>query len=63
MKLSKKIIKPCKCGSVEFVTGPNQYDVYQIINGELKLVETYPTDDDFKLFCRECSNKMDLNKL
>jgi len=63
MKLSEKIIKPCKCGFVEFVTEPNQYDVYQIIDNKLKLVETYPTDDDFKLFCRECSNKMDLNKL
>ena len=56
-------IKPCKCGSVEFVTKPNQYDVYQIINGELELVETLSTENNFELFCRECSNKMDLGKL
>jgi len=54
-------IRPCKCGSVEFVTEPNQYDVYKIIDNELELVKTYSTDDDFKLFCRECSEIVDFN--
>jgi hypothetical protein len=62
MKLSKKKIKSCKCGYVEFVTEPNQYNVYQIIDDKLELVETLPTEDNYKLFCRECSKQVDLSK-
>ena len=50
----KKSVKPCKCGSIEFVTEPNQYDVYQIIDGKLELTETLFTECEIDLFCREC---------
>jgi hypothetical protein len=53
-------IKPCKCGSLEFITKPNQYDVYQIIDNKLELIDTLFTDEEIKLFCRECSEEIDL---
>ena len=59
----KQNIKPCKCGSVEFITEPNQYDVYQIIEDKLELVNTLTIDDDCKLFCRECGKELNLNRL
>jgi hypothetical protein len=55
----EKNIKFCECGSIEFVTEPNQYDVYQIIDNNLELIETYSTGD-FRLFCRDCSKEIDL---
>jgi hypothetical protein len=51
-------IKPCKCGSVEFITKPNQYDVYQIIDKKLELTDTLSTEEELKLFCRECSKEV-----
>ena len=54
----EKRIKKCKCGSDEFVTNPNQYDVYQIVAGKLTRIETCFTADEIKLYCRECSKEL-----
>jgi hypothetical protein len=56
-------INPCKCGSVEFITEPNQYDVYQIIDGKLQFIESLFIEDDQKLFCRECSEEIKISNL
>lgn len=56
----EKNIKPCKCGSVEFITKPNQYDVYQIIDNKLEFINALFTDEEIKLFCRECGEEIDL---
>ena len=56
MKSSEKNIKPCKCGSVEFVTEPNQYDVYELIDGKLEFQHSEDVDG-IKLYCRECGKE------
>lgn len=42
------------CGSLEFVTDPNQYDVLKFNSGHFE-IESSEFCDEFKLFCRECS--------
>lgn len=54
----KKHINPCKCGSVDFVSNPNRYDVYQIIDGKLQLLQLPFTEDEIKLYCRECGEEL-----
>lgn len=51
-------IKPCKCGSEEFVSKPNRYDSYQIIDGKLELIDSSFTKEEIKLFCRECGEEL-----
>jgi hypothetical protein len=59
MKLSKnKKIKPCKCGSIEFISQPNRYDIYEIIDDKLVLMSSEFIDDEEKLYCRECSREL-----
>jgi hypothetical protein len=53
-----KRTKPCKCGSIEFISEPNRYDVYQIVDGVLELIESPFTEDEVKLFCRECGKEL-----
>lgn len=53
-----KNIKPCECGCNEFITQLNQYDVYLINEGKLEFVETLNTNEDDKLYCRECGKVM-----
>lgn len=43
-----------KCGSLEFITEPNQYDVLKFNNGHFE-TKGLEFCDEFKLFCRECS--------
>lgn len=54
----KKHINQCACGSDEFVSKPNRYDIYQIIDGKLELIESAFTQDGIKLFCRDCGKKL-----
>jgi len=44
----------CECGSREFITKPNHYDIYEIIDGRLAFQRSEPVDDEFVLYCREC---------
>jgi hypothetical protein len=43
------------CGSEEFITQPNRYDVYQNYNGALVLNSSEFIDEPETLYCRECS--------
>ncbi len=54
----EKHTNPCKCGSTEFVSKPNRYDIYQIVDGKLKLINSPFTEDEIKLFCRECGEEL-----
>jgi len=54
----ENIIKPCECGSEEFISNPNRYDSYQIIDGKLELIESLFTEEEIKLFCRECGEEL-----
>ncbi|MDR2064117.1 MAG: hypothetical protein LBP85_00160 [Prevotellaceae bacterium] len=59
MKSSKnKKIKPCKCGSTEFISQPNRYDIYEIIENELVLINSPFIEDEIKLYCRQCSEEL-----
>ncbi|MDR2651053.1 MAG: hypothetical protein LBC68_01885 [Prevotellaceae bacterium] len=53
----EKYIKPCKCGSIEFISKPNRYDIYEIIDKKLTLIHSEETEDEFKLYCRECGRE------
>ena len=44
----------CKCGSNEFITKPNQYDVYQIIDSNLEFQNSEFIDDKEHIYCRDC---------
>jgi hypothetical protein len=53
----EKHIKSCNCGSTEFITEPCQYDVYELINGNLEFQRSEEIEDEIKIFCRECGNE------
>ncbi|MEK7819069.1 MAG: hypothetical protein AAB255_04670 [Bacteroidota bacterium] len=54
----KKKIQSCKCGSIDFISKPNRYDVYQIIGGSLQLIQSPFTEDEIKLYCCECGEEL-----
>lgn len=55
-KLSNSPEIRCKnCGSQEFATQPNQYDVYEVVDGELTYVRSHHLDNEVQLYCRDCS--------
>lgn len=47
---------PCECGSREFITQPNRYSVYKIINDKLQFMNQESTDNEL-LYCRDCSKQ------
>jgi hypothetical protein len=51
-------INPCKCGSTEFITAPNSYDVYELINRKLEFQRTELIEEELKLYCRECGEEL-----
>ncbi len=51
------------CGSNEFITPLNSYDIYQFIDGELSFIRSELTNEPFKLFCRECGKEIEESKL
>lgn len=46
--------KSCSCGSKEFITQPNQYDLYKLVDNKIKFQKSLSTDDKLILYCREC---------
>lgn len=54
----EKHTKPCKCGSFDFVSRPNRYDIYQIGEGILQLIQSSFTEGEIKLYCRECGEEL-----
>lgn len=49
------------CGSSEFITEPNQYDVLEFSRNGFETIAT-ETIDDYKVFCRECGMEVDILK-
>jgi len=49
-------IKNCSCN--EFVTQPNRYDIYTFVDEKLKLEKSAFTQDEIKLYCRECGKEL-----
>jgi hypothetical protein len=57
MKINNSI--KCKsCFGQEFVTEPNQYDIYEVFEEKLILLRTEQVDDVFRLYCRDCSEEL-----
>jgi hypothetical protein len=54
----KKADKQCQCGSKEFITEPNSYDVYEVIDDKLEYQKTEMIEDEVKIYCRECGEEM-----
>jgi len=51
-------MKPCKCGSTEFITNPNSYEIYNIVDSELEFVKSEIIDDELKFYCRDCGEEL-----
>jgi hypothetical protein len=51
-------MKPCKCGSTEFVSNPNSYDVFELVDGKLEFIGREFADEEEEIFCRECTKKI-----
>lgn len=51
----------CKsCGSTEFITQPNKYDIYNVIDNELQYVKTEDIDEPDVFYCRDCGEILDV---
>ena len=50
-----------KCGSDEFVTEPNQYDVLSFTDRGWQIEAMYEVDG-FKTFCKKCLAEIDMEK-
>lgn len=50
----------CKeCGNdSEFITQPNKYEIYEVVDGELEHQKTELINEEFKLYCRDCSTEL-----
>jgi len=51
-------MKPCKCGSTEFVSNLNSYDVFELVDGKLEFQRKENIDNKEEIFCRECGKKL-----
>ena len=47
-------MKPCKCGSTEFVSNLNSYDVFELVDGKLEFIRTESSEDEIHIFCSKC---------
>ncbi|MFQ3576622.1 MAG: hypothetical protein SNJ77_09320 [Cytophagales bacterium] len=53
----------CKvCGGEEFVSQPNQYDIFENNNGKLIFKNSALVNNKLELFCRECSEKLEFKE-
>lgn len=49
------------CGSAEFVTEPNQYDIL-IFKKNNFIIQSTEQIDDYRIYCRECGKKVNILK-
>jgi hypothetical protein len=54
-------ITVCECGCIEFITTPNQYDLYEIFEGKLEFRRALSVDEETILYCRDCSKEYKLS--
>lgn len=52
-------LKCPECGGEEFITPPDSYSVYKAKGDKLYFVSTELTNDDDRLYCRDCSAELD----
>ncbi len=53
----------CKeCGCQEFISSPNRYDIFEVIDEKIVLQKTEFTDDELILYCRDCSAKLEFDE-
>ncbi len=48
-----------ECDSEEFISEPNRYDVFQFEDNDFIVANTHFIDE-FKTFCRECGEEIDV---
>jgi ribosomal protein L33 len=54
-----KKIKCKECGAQEFITEPNRYDIYEVIDNKLGFQRSEQVDEEIKLYCRDCSEELE----
>ncbi|MCH9757822.1 MAG: hypothetical protein K0U19_01790 [Proteobacteria bacterium] len=50
----------CNCGSEEYITEANAYDIYQYDGDNFNFQRTERIDSEFKLYCRDCGVEITL---
>lgn len=47
-----------KCDSQEFILQLNQYDIFEVDNDKIVLVNSEQTNEQLILYCRNCSEEL-----
>ena len=53
-----KEISKCSCGSEEFVSNPDRYSTYKLIDGKLEFQKSEIINSEDVISCRECGKKL-----
>lgn len=56
-------INTCERGSEEYITQPNAYDIYKIIEGELMFERREQVEEESFLYCRNCGKEINNRSL
>ncbi len=60
MSNEQKTTNQCsECGGKEFVTQPDSYSIYEANGNKLSFIRTELTNDEHRLYCRDCSAELD----
>lgn len=52
----------CKsCGCTEFISQLNKYDVFEVIDNTIVLVDSEQIEDKLILYCRDCSEEIEFD--
>jgi len=54
-------MQKCECGSDEFITQLNSYDLYKLLNNKLEFQGSICIDEEIRLYCRECGREIKEN--
>lgn len=60
--MSREIEECPFCGSKEFITSPNRYDIMIFTNGDFDWQESEFTNEVGYIYCRECGAEVDEEK-
>lgn len=61
-KNKEKDTLSCNCGSTEFITRPNRYDIYKTEKKKVIFQTSEIINDKIILFCRECSEILNVDE-
>ncbi len=50
-----------ECDSEEFISEPNQYEVYEFSEGDFVATDSHFIDE-YKIYCRECSSEVNVEE-